>query len=80
MEAAAVGEVAQRFDVPYMAIKSITNLLNENLHADFLKNYKVAVENLAEKISLLIPKIFGRTPSEICLEQKQDTEKPILTS
>lgn len=54
MESAAIAEVAERFDIKMIAIKSVTNFINTNLHTDFEKNYSLAVSNLASKIDLFI--------------------------
>ncbi len=68
MEAAAIAEVAQRLDVKMVAIKSVTNFLDKNLHTDYKNNYKIAVDNLAEKIASLIPHILGKKPSQLYLD------------
>lgn len=54
MEAAAVAEQASEFGVEMMAVKSVTNFLDDQLHTDFENNYKLAVENLAKKVESLI--------------------------
>jgi len=65
MEAAAIAEVAQRLGVGMIALKAITNFLNKELHADFERNYTIAVTALAEKVSLVVPAILGKNPSEL---------------
>ena len=75
MEAASVAEVAQRLEVRMIAIKSVTNFLNKELHTDFLKNYEIAVKNLAERVSLLIPCILGRKPSELSSISSENMSK-----
>lgn len=77
MEAAAIAEVAQRFDVPFIALKTVTNFLNTELHMDFLKNYKIAVSNLSKKIGLLIPILLGKTPSEFNHQEKKNLKSKL---
>jgi len=65
MEAAAIAEVAQRLGVRMLAVKAITNFIDQNLHGDFKKNYHLTVTRLAEKMSVLIPFILHKKPSQL---------------
>jgi 5'-methylthioadenosine nucleosidase len=60
MEAAAIAEIAERLDVKMIALKSITNFIDDNLHTDFEKNYQLAVTNLADKVTALISLLFAQ--------------------
>jgi nucleoside phosphorylase len=67
MEAAAIAEIAARLGVRMIALKSITNFIDQNLHSDFENNYSLAVSNLAEKVAGLIPLILNKTPAQLRL-------------
>jgi nucleoside phosphorylase len=67
MEAAAIAEIAARLGVRMIALKVITNFIDQNLHGDFEKNYSLAVGNLAEKVVALIPFILNKKPAQLCL-------------
>jgi nucleoside phosphorylase len=64
MESTAIAEVAQRLGIRMIALKSVTNFLNQDLHADFEKNYAIAVDALAEKMALFMPAFLKSLDSE----------------
>jgi 5'-methylthioadenosine nucleosidase len=78
MEAAAIAEIAARLGVRMIALKSITNFIDKNLHSDFEKNYSLAVGNLAEKAAALIPFILNKTPSQLCFPASRLTPESIV--
>lgn len=68
MEAAAVAQVAYDFSIPFLAVKSITDLVDshEATHEVFLRNLERASHNLAEKLELLVEYLSaGRTFAEL---------------
>lgn len=56
MEAAAIAEVANLKNVPMIAIKTVTDFVDEeaSTQEQFLKNYQIALQNLSEKLELFI--------------------------
>lgn len=56
MEAAAVAEIAHLANVPMVALKAISDIVdsNEGTHQQFMVNYKIAIENLANTLEYLI--------------------------
>jgi 5'-methylthioadenosine nucleosidase len=61
MEAAAIAEIAARLGVRMIALKSITNFIDDNIHADFEKNYSLAVNNLSDKLAALITYLLANS-------------------
>jgi 5'-methylthioadenosine nucleosidase len=56
MEAAAVAWLCQMFNVPLIALKSITDLVDgtEKVEIDFAKNFNFAIKNLEDKLYKII--------------------------
>lgn len=54
MEAAAIGEVASLKNIPMIAIKTVTDFVDSDCSTQeqFLKNYKIALQNLSQKLEL----------------------------
>lgn len=54
MEAAAIAEVAQLKRIPMIAIKTVTDFVDSDgsTQEQFLTNYKIALQNLSQKIEL----------------------------
>jgi 5'-methylthioadenosine nucleosidase len=59
MEAAAIAGVARGAGVPFLAIKSITDWVDHPANAaeQFLANFDIAVNNLAEKMSVIVHRL-----------------------
>jgi nucleoside phosphorylase len=54
MESTASAEVAQRYGVEMVAIKVITNFLNDTAHKDFDNNFTPAVSKMAKKVHVFV--------------------------
>jgi len=56
MEAAAVAEIANLAGVPMFAVKSISDFVDsdERTHEQFLANYKIATEKLAQAMEFIV--------------------------
>lgn len=56
MEAAAVAEVANLAGVPMFAVKSISDFVDseERTHEQFISNYKIATEKLAQAMEIIV--------------------------
>jgi 5'-methylthioadenosine nucleosidase len=66
MEAAAIAGVAKNADVPFLAIKSITDLVDHPADAaeQFLANFDLAVRNLAEMMDIVVRRLAPLEASE----------------
>lgn len=67
MEAAAIAWVAGLYQVPFFAIKSITNLIDESNQSEdeFLKNFDYSVLTLNQKLLETIAYLQGKTITEL---------------
>ena len=67
MEIAAIAEVAARFNIPVLGIKSVTNQIGmqTNTALEFERNFQLAVTQLAEKIQVILPYLLGKTARQI---------------
>jgi nucleoside phosphorylase len=61
MEFFAFLRVAQEFDIPAGGIFVVTNYTDENAHADFTQNHKLAMDKLANYIDERMTKLFEVT-------------------
>lgn len=67
MEAAAVAEVCRMYDVPFAAVKSITDIVDGE-HAtevEFVQNLGKAVDRLKDALFELLTAIDGKTLEEL---------------
>lgn len=67
MEAAAIAEVAELTGVPFMAVKSISDRIDDPVEAStqFVKNLELASQNLAAKLSEILVFLDGRRIEEL---------------
>lgn len=67
MEAAAIAWVAMLFDTPMFALKSITNLVDEDNKSEqeFINNFKQASHNLTNKLLELIDYLQNKTLQDL---------------
>lgn len=67
MEAAAIAWVAMLYDVPMMAVKSITNLVDEEnrSEAEFVKHFECASAALARQLIAVLRYLNGRRIGEL---------------
>ncbi len=67
MEAAAIAWVAMLYDIPVFAIKSITNLVDQNNRSEkeFIKNFDYSVKCLHDKLADVINYLQGRTINDL---------------
>lgn len=67
MEAAGIAWVAMLFSVPMMALKSITNLLDEDnkSEAEFVKNLETASQSLHDKVLELIDYLQNKSIEDL---------------
>lgn len=57
MEAAAIAQVAHRFDLPFLVIRSISDLANKESSTDFKENLKRAAANSAVVVADIVKEI-----------------------
>lgn len=68
MEAAAIANVARRFNTRVMAIKVITNLADQagsDAPQEFERNFAAATQQLANKLPGVLNYIIGKTPEQL---------------
>jgi len=67
MEAAGIAWVAMLFKIPMLALKSITNLLDEDnqSEAEFLKNLAYASQCLHDKVLELVDYLQNKTIEDL---------------
>ena len=67
MEAAGIAWVAMLFNVPMMALKSITNLLDEDnkSEAEFVKNLEKASQSLHDKVLELVDYLQNKSVEDL---------------
>ncbi len=70
MEAAAIAWVAKLHKVPMFAIKSITNLVDEENQSEkeFLKNFNFSVGRLSDKLIEIITYLDNKTIGDLALD------------
>ena len=65
MEAAAIAWVCKQLDVPFLALKAITDVVDdpgtEHTEAQFYSNLKVASARLQEKLTAVLERLGGTT-------------------
>lgn len=57
MEAAAIAQVCYRFQVPFVIIRSLSDIAGKNAEVTFKEYLKVASENSAQQILLMIEEL-----------------------
>lgn len=57
MEAAAIAQVCYRFQVPFVIIRSLSDIAGKNAEVTFEEYLKVASENSAQQILLMIEEL-----------------------
>ena len=69
MESAAIAWVAMLHSMPFMAIKSITNLVDEDNRSEqeFLTNFNQATSQLTEAVLQIIDYLPGKSVSDLAL-------------
>jgi 5'-methylthioadenosine/S-adenosylhomocysteine nucleosidase len=67
MEAAAIAWVAHLYRIPFIAVKSITDLIDNEqaVEQEFIKNLAIASNNLKKKMMSMIDYLVGKTIEEI---------------
>jgi 5'-methylthioadenosine nucleosidase len=67
MEAAAIAWIAQLFNLPFFAVKSITNLVDHDNQSEveFVNNLEIAVDNLTSELIRVINYMQNKTLDEL---------------
>ncbi|MCU0389754.1 MAG: hypothetical protein MUE81_01420 [Thermoflexibacter sp.] len=67
MEAAAIAWVANMYHIPFMAVKSITDLIDNQqaVEEEFIENLAIASNNLKKKMIGIIDYLVGKSIEEI---------------
>jgi 5'-methylthioadenosine/S-adenosylhomocysteine nucleosidase len=67
MEAAAIAWVAHLYNIPFMAVKSITDLIDnqQTVEEEFIKNLAISSNNLKKKMMKIIDYLVGKSVEEI---------------